>query len=283
MCATPSPAPCQARPPVARLTPFKMVMASLWAACVLAGPGLAHAQLFGDDEARKAIIDLRERVEVQRRQTEARLDRMTQDFARLNDEAGAPTRRALLDMSNQLETLRQDTARLRGQTEQLARDIAELQRQQKDTLVAFDERLRLIEPATVTLDGQEFRVRPEERQEFDNAMALVRKASFAQAVSGFATFIKRYPQSGYQPLAHFWLGNAQYAVSDFKSAIDAYQRMLQLAPGHLRAPEARLAIGNCQIELKDTKAARRTLEELVKAFPQSEAAATAKDRLSRLR
>jgi TolA-binding protein len=44
-----------------------------------------------------------------------------------------------------------------------------------------------------------------------------------------------------------------------------------------------LAVANCQIELKDVRAAKRSLEELVKAHPQSEAASTARDRLARLR
>jgi len=44
-----------------------------------------------------------------------------------------------------------------------------------------------------------------------------------------------------------------------------------------------LALANCQLELKDTKGARKTLEDLVKASPQTEAAATAKDRLNRMR
>jgi TolA-binding protein len=44
-----------------------------------------------------------------------------------------------------------------------------------------------------------------------------------------------------------------------------------------------LAISNVQIELKDLKAARVTLTDLVKSYPESETAATARDRLSRLR
>jgi TolA-binding protein len=51
----------------------------------------------------------------------------------------------------------------------------------------------------------------------------------------------------------------------------------------LRAPEAALSIANCQIELKDSKAARKTLEDLIKVYPQSEAASVAKDRLSKLK
>jgi TolA-binding protein len=51
----------------------------------------------------------------------------------------------------------------------------------------------------------------------------------------------------------------------------------------MRAPEAALSIANCQGELKDTKAARKTLEDLLKVYPQSEAAAAAKERLARMK
>jgi len=58
---------------------------------------------------------------------------------------------------------------------------------------------------------------------------------------------------------------------------------LAAAPQHARAPEAALSIANCQIELKETRGARKTLEDLVRAYPQSEAAVAAKERLSRLK
>ena len=249
----------------------------------LAWPLASQAQLFGDDEARKAIIDLREKVEANRRQTEAQLINLSRDFAKQSEESSSPTRRALLDMGNQIETLRQDMARLTGQSEQLARDLSELQRQQKDALVAFDERLRRLEPAKVTLDGREFQVRADERADFEQGMELVRKSQFDAAVTAFGNFLRKHTASGYVPSAWFWLGNAQYATGGYKEAIDSYRKLMAVAPDHLRVPEAKLAIANCQLELKDPKAARKTLEDLIKAHPQSEAASTARDRLSRLR
>jgi TolA-binding protein len=81
----------------------------------------------------------------------------------------------------------------------------------------------------------------------------------------------------------FWLGNAQYANRDYRGAIGNFRALLTAAPDHPRAPEAVLSIANCQIELKDNPAARRTLDELVKTYPQSEAANAAKERLARLR
>jgi tol-pal system protein YbgF len=253
-----------------------------FAAGLCAASGAVQAQLFGDDEARKAIIELRARVESDRRATEAQLQRITQDLTRLGEDS-TPTRRGLLELSNQIEALRAEQARMRGQSEQLARDVAEVQRQQKDVLAALNDRLRQLEPSTVTLDGQEFRVKPDEKAEFDQAMDWVRKAGFEQAVPAFNGLLRRFPDSGYRPVALFWLGNSLYATSAFREAIASYQRLLTIAPDHLRVPEARLAIANCQMELKDTKSAKRTLEDLVKLHPQSEAAATAKDRLSRLR
>jgi TolA-binding protein len=56
-----------------------------------------------------------------------------------------------------------------------------------------------------------------------------------------------------------------------------------LAADHVRAPEALLAMSNCQVELKDSKAAKKTLEELIVAYPSSDAATAAKDRLARMK
>ncbi len=62
-----------------------------------------------------------------------------------------------------------------------------------------------------------------------------------------------------------------------------FRSLIAREPEHLRAPEAVLSIANCQIELKDSKGARKTLDDLIKAYPQSEAATAAKDRLTRLK
>jgi TolA-binding protein len=81
----------------------------------------------------------------------------------------------------------------------------------------------------------------------------------------------------------FWLGNAQYASKDCKSAVVNFRSLIALAPEHVHAPEAMLTIANCQVETKESKAARKTLEELVASYPTTDAANAAKDRLSRLK
>ncbi len=257
------------------MTPSLRLLALL--VCVGAA-GSAQA-LFNDDEARRAIIELRQRVDSSR--TEA--DQRAAALAARSAEENAQLRRSLLDLQTQIETLRADMARLVGQNEQLTRDVAELQRQQKDVLAGVDERLRRFEPVKVTVDGREFLVEQAEKRDYDAALGVFRKGDFTGAQNAFAELIKRYPSSGYLPSAYFWLGNAQYANRDYAPAIQNFRSLLTQAPDHARAPEAVLSIANCQVELKDTKAARKTLEDLVKAYPQSEAAAAAKQRLARLK
>ncbi len=235
----------------------------------------SHAALFADDEARRAILELRQRV-----------DAMTQSQQRAGERSGdevSQLRRSLLDLQTQIESLRTEQAMLRGQNEQLMREVAELQRRQKDIAQGVDERLRQFEPVKVTVDGREFQADPAEKRDFEAALAVFRSGRFADAVPAFSAFLRQYPQSGYAPSARFWLGNAQYATRDYKEAIGNFQALLARAPDHPRAPEAALSIANCQVELKDTKAARKTLEDLIRTYPQSEAATAAKERLSRLK
>jgi len=252
-----------------------------------------QAQAFlSDDEARKAILDLRQKVEVNRRAAEA----ATAD----GREAQAASRRSLLELAAQIDQLRAELARLRGQNEQLAREVAEvvrqrgqneqlarelseLQRQQKDVQSGIDQRLRQVEPLDVELDGQDFSVVPAEKREFDAAMETLRRAEFEPAANAFRAFLRRYPESGYTPSTLYWLGNAQYASRAYKESMETHRRLVTQYPVHLRTPEAMLAMANSQVELKDSKSARRTLEDLVKGYPTSEAAAAARERLTRLR
>ncbi|MGZ5195144.1 MAG: tol-pal system protein YbgF [Ramlibacter sp.] len=232
----------------------------------------ASAALFEDDEARRAILDLRQRVETQRLNAE--------NQARTDNEQ---LRRSMLDLQSQIEAMRAEVARLTGQNEQLLRDVTELQRRQKDIAQGVDERLRKFEPSKVTVDGREFVADPAEASAFEAALAVFRRGEFPAAQAAFADFVKKYPQSGFKPTALFWLGNAQYANRDYRGAIANFRALIGQAPDHPRAAEAVLSIANCQIELKDNAGARRTLDELIKAYPQSEAAGAAKERLARIR
>jgi tol-pal system protein YbgF len=278
----------------------RLKLSALSLVCLTAIHSLSHAGLFDDEEARKAILDLRQKVEAndqarvkdiqalqaaqatqaaQAQQAQTAQSAVQQGL----QEDSAQLKRSMLDLQTQIEQLRTELAKQVGTQEQLAKDVSEIQRRQRDLAQGVDDRMRRLEPIKVNPDGKEFVADPAEIKEYDAALALFRKGDFKVTTQSFVDFLRRYPQSGYQSLGLFWLGNAQYANREYRDAITNFKSSVDANPASSKAPEAMLAMANSQIELKDTRAARRTLEELIKAYPQSEATVAAKDRLSRLK
>ena len=261
----------------------------------------AQASLFSDDEARKAIVDLRSRVTAMDEASKARLaeaqaahaqalsrqaaqltQQMTQQAAAF-EELVQSLKRSILDLNGQIEGLKGELARMRGSHEQLARDLAEVQKRQRDLAQANDERFTKLEPIKVALDGQEFLAAPEEKRAFDEAVGLMRAGDFDKAVNAFSALLRRYPASGYADSARFWAANALYGKREYKEAVLAFRSFVSASPRHPRAPEALLALANSQAEMKDRPGARKTIDELMKTYPQSEAAQAGKERLATLK
>ncbi|MYM26167.1 tol-pal system protein YbgF [Duganella sp. FT135W] len=228
-------------------------------------PLQAHAGLFDDDEARRALLDLRAKVEAMRTELNGRIDTKSD-------------KSSTLDLVTQNENLLQEIAKLRGQIEVLANDIANTQKRQKDFYVDLDARIRKLEPREVVIDGKASQVDPSEQRNYEAAMQLFKAGDYKAAGSALGDFVARYPGSSYASNAQYWLGNAYYAQRDCKSAIAAQLVVLKNYGDSPKAPDAMLNIASCQTELKD-KAAKKTLQDLIKQYPDSPAAATAKERL----
>jgi tol-pal system protein YbgF len=249
----------------------------------------ARAGLFDDDEARKAILDLRAKVETNRKALEDK-SKSQDDKAKAHDEELAQLRRSILDLSNQNEQLKGEIARLRGATEQqgfavstLSNDVAGLQKAQKSQAQVLDDRVKQLEPQQVVIDGRQATVDQSEKRSFDAALAAFKGNDFTRAASGFNEFNGRYPNSAYAPQAYYWLGNAHYALKDCRAASDAFNQLAARYPNDARAAESLLSVGNCQLEMNDKRAARRAYESIIKLYPGTEEAATAKERLARVK
>ena len=152
--------------------------------CVLAVN--ANAALFEDDEARRAILDLRQKYDIAQQ-------RSAEDLRKANGD-NAQLRRSLLDLSSQIETLRGEMATLRGQNEQLVRGVSDVQRNQKELTQGVEERLKKVEPSKVNVDGSEFAAEPAEKLEFETALATLRKGDFATAQTGFLALSTKWLQ-----------------------------------------------------------------------------------------
>jgi tol-pal system protein YbgF len=245
----------------------------LAAACLALAAWLplhANAGLLDDDEARRAIIDLRAKVDALARDINSKIDSKS-------DKAAA------LDMLNQHEQTMKEIANLRGQIEVLANQVATAQKQQKELYADLDSRIRKLEPQQQTIDGRQTEVLPSEKKTYDAAFALVTSGDYKGAIDALQDFLKRFPNSAYAANAQYWLGNAYYAQRDYKNSIAAQEVVISTYKDSPKAPDAMLNIASNYIDLKDNKNAKKTLQRLVKAFPDSSAAQAAKDRLAALK
>jgi tol-pal system protein YbgF len=250
----------------------------LGAALLLASAVLpAHAQLFSDDEARRAILDVRSRVEQLQRDTAKRVEELSGRIDRLEQ-----TTRGQLDLQNQIQALRQEIATLRGQLEVQTNELAKTQRGQRDLASDIDGRLKRFEPIAVNVDGRQVNVDPAERRAYEGALAVFRSGDFRSAQSAFQQFAAAYPQSPYSPSVQYWIGSSQYAQKDNKGAIATLQAFSQKHPDHPRAADALLTVGNAQLDAGDRKSAADTFKLVTEKYDGSGAAQTARDRLAAL-
>jgi tol-pal system protein YbgF len=251
-----------------KLSQFRLAAVALALAAWL--PLHASAGILDDDEARKAILDLRAKVDAMARDMNARIDTKAD-------------KTSTLDILAQHDQTMQEIARLRGQIEVLANDIAQVQKNQKDLYADLDARIKKIEPRQENIDGQTAEVLPSEKSSYDAAMKLFTSGDYKAAATAMQDFVRRFPESAYAPNAQYWLGNAYYAQQDYKSAIAALETVVSNYGSSPKAPDALLNIASSYTYMKDKKAARKTLQQLISKFPDSSAAQTAKDRLATLK
>jgi tol-pal system protein YbgF len=233
----------------------------------------AHA-LFGDDEARKAILELRARVA----EMENRLRDKDAELAKRIEQLEAASR-AQLEFANTVDAQRREVATLRGQVETLTNEVTTLQKRNRDLYADLDGRLKAFEPLATTVDGKPATVDRAEQAAYDAALGQFRSGDFRASAGSLQAFLAKWPKSAHAASANYWLGNSLYGMKDYKGAIAAQQVVVERFPESPRAPDALLNIAASQVELKDTARARTALTKILSDYPGTEAAKVADERL----
>ncbi|MBU3746209.1 MAG: tol-pal system protein YbgF [Betaproteobacteria bacterium] len=288
----------------AALSFSRLVVLTISGAMLLAPaayPVNAQAAIFSDDEARKAILDLRIRFEELRNQVQDLGKQIQALNTELKETQQVVQKKAdgqgQLGVQSDMERLRQELARARGQIEELVNELTTTQKRQRDldqmvdkriaevkTKVGeVDNRLTAFEPIVVNVDGMEIRVDPAEKRLFDAAIESFRAGEFKQSAAQLRSMMDRFPDSAYMPSLVFWFGSANYAQREFKGAITSFTAFLKTYAEHPRAADARLNLGLAQADAGERAAARKTLQNVVDRHPESNAAVVAKERLSKLK
>jgi tol-pal system protein YbgF len=263
----------------------------------------AHAGMFDDDEARKQIAAERKRIDdvnAQQQAVDARMNKIEEAFKS----------QALLDLFTQIEALKVEMNKLRGQIEVLNNNVENTSKRQRDMYLDLDTRVRRFEqqggpppaaeapaapvappaatgaaagtappaaPAAVVVANADSGA---ETRAYEAAQGQRRMGNYQGAIVAFQNFIKQYPKSTLAPRAQYWIGDSYFNLRDFKLAIGSQQTLLKTYPDSPSVPDSMLNIASSQIEMGESVIGRKTLEELVAKFPISEAAEKAKRRIA---
>jgi tol-pal system protein YbgF len=240
--------------------------------------------LFGTTELSNQVKALQQKVDA----IDARLGKV---------EAALQDNQQLLNLLKEVEALKAEIARLRGQAEVQTHQLDTLGKRQGDLYADLDQRVADLAKAAkappvadavpaaapaAAAGSSPFDPQLESRS-YEAALTQFREANYPAAIVGFNGFIKAYPDSTLASNAQYWIGYSYYALKDFKTALAHQQKLLAVYPASNKVPDALLNIATNQLALDDTAGARKTLEELVAKHPSTQAATLAARRLSTLK
>jgi len=273
-----------------------------FAALMLALPMSAGAQLLGSNNAELA------------RQVQAMQQKLDTFDARLDKVEGAiQQNQQLLGLLKEVETLKAELSKMRGQAEVQTHQMDALGKRQNDLYTDLDQRLTDLSkqakaaavvvtptpaaaspppaaaPSAAAASSEPAPTAPPqldplvESRTYEAALNHFREPNYAAAIAGFKGFLKAYPDSALAPNAQYWIGYSYYALKDYKSALAHQQKLVVAYPTSAKVPDAMLNIAANQIALDNLSGAKKTLEELVSKHPNTNAATLASRRLAALK
>lgn len=275
----------------------KLILANVLLAMQLFSSN-SHAALFDDTEARKKILEVEATMNSQNQATQGEIAGLKKGQQLVEQRVIAieaiTQGQGLIDMQNQLETLKQEVARLQGQLEVANHNVDTTQQRQKDLYGDIDARLRRLEDGAIssatmqiqtTAQSATIAVADKNTQEYqllELANGLSKESKHKDAYNAYDKFLKDYPNSASAADALYGLGYSQFALRNYKSSIATQQKVLDLHTDSSKVPDAMMNMANSQIQLGLVPNAKKTLRDLIVKFPNSEVTPIAQKRLKAL-
>lgn len=204
------------------------------------------------------------------------------------------------DLYQQVQQLQQEIRQLRGLVEVQSNQIERLKQDARTRYVDLDQRINQLgsripvdaaapavapvtatTPAVVTTPVVEAPKTPspdDEKKAYFSAYEVYRSGGPNKAINPMREFIKTYPQSTYIPGAYYWLGEFYLAASpaDVNNARKSFRILIEQFPDAPKAPSALYKLASLADVDGKTSDAARYLQDILKRFPASPEAASAR-------
>ena len=236
----------------------------------------SSAALFGDDVARKGVAEQRQRVDA----LYLRYDELAARMTRLEDAVkaqGGTSQQSVLEIANQLQTMRDELRGMRGQLEVLANSIEGNAKRQRDMYVDLDTRLRRFEggtPGNAPIPpGVPPGASPGPGASAPPAVTPAPPVSAAAPPPGVvasAAAAAAAAPPGVEETRAYEAAQAQRRIGNYPAAIAAFQNFLLQYPRSPLAHRAQYWIGDSYYNLRDNRNAVAAQQKLISAYPDSD-------------
>lgn len=213
------------------------------------------------------------------------------------------TQQDMLQMQSQMDELniaissmQKNQAELAVKMEDLSRDLTASSENMKDIssqMTKLSEQLDNMDVAMnkrVNAIGQSLKKQQESVENtllpskiYNDAHTALLNNNFDLAVSGFKQYLIDFPTGELAEGAYFFLGESLYLKTEWEQAAWSYASLMDKFPKSARVPAARLKYAMSLLKMPEPKTdeATKYLKSLVKDFPTSAEAETAKIQLSK--
>jgi tol-pal system protein YbgF len=117
--------------------------------------------------------------------------------------------------------------------------------------------------------------------DYNAAIALVKDSSRQDdAIAAFQNFVKKYPDSTYQPNANYWLGQLNYNKGKKDDAAYYFASVVKNYPKSPKAADAMYKVGVIMQDKGDAAKAKAVYQQVVTKYPGTEGAKQAQKRLN---
>ena len=230
------------------------------------------------------LADTREKLAA----TVPKIDEKIAEVAKAMDSLDKASHRSEADIGIQFQKTVEDLAQRRGQVETYLFKINELETALKKVGEDTERRLtelqgaEAVKAAEAKKKAEELK-RPEDKKDFlQLAEDKAKAGELPVARQLYAEFLKKWPKDELTGEAHYGLGETFYGEDKCREALFEYGKVIQDFVKTRSAPVAYLRSAECFKKLKMADESRLALEELLKQYPKSDSAKTAKTRLAEL-
>jgi len=228
------------------------------------------------DEQREIVRDRVAGVDEKIREVQAKID-----------ELNKAARRSGADLGVSLSRLEEEFSRVKGELEVEQHRLAELEKGVKT--LSSDTEARFAALGAGALDAYEARQRIATLEEPDDKAAFFALAEREEeqgdrgiARELYEEYVRRWPSDPRSAEAGFRAGQLLLEQKRFRQALLAFGKVAEGFSRSGYAPDAMLGAAESMLALEMESDARSVLEELIRKYPKSAAAANAKRRLAEL-